>query len=1080
MVLTSGVFYCSDICDQTHPFSAHLVGFTRTMVSELGDKHIILADVSSQQRSVEMVSAVQLLLQSDSSVKEEFALRYDKRYVNRFHQADNIDGVAHTFKQAVLGCAPSTVPTRVAEATSYCLEYDPLRRKAEMVEKLIPMVPPPGFVVVRVMACGLNFHDSLVVLGVLSPDLPQDIGAEFAGVVEAVASTSSSTLPPKFKVGDRVLVLGVGGYGNRAMVLESKVVKIADNTSFEDAASIAVAFTTVYMGLVERARIKAGETVLIHSAAGGVGLAAIQICKLYGCKVVATVSSEAKRTLMSLYNVDHILSSRSSEFELQVQALGGVDIVLNSLRSPLLEASLRCLRCCGRFVEIGKTDIFGNGKISLTPFQKSIDFISLHLDVIDHHETVRALEAVMQLVAENKIHPLPASLYPVTASHSALITMSQGSHIGKLISVTDMDRLIKVEPHRRVHSIKKTGAYVVLGGLGGIGISAVEFLASQGAGCVVPISRTGTPDAPAKCQKIEAATGCKVSVLRLDVARSSTTLVAEELKKATVGFEVMGVLHGAMVLRDKALLHMSPEDIDVSTEPKICAAWNTLEAVRMLGHHVEWFCSLSSVSAVLGGPGQSGYSSGNTFLDFMQPYLYSKGIDCWSFNLGPVSDVGFVAQTDGRTTYNRGFLPLTSREVLEKIFGCVLCVDTPQNPPASSLIISPVDASTLFQHPFVKAAKRFALLDEASSHGGATSGAINLKEMASDEDLLPKVVKSLTIAVSSVLPVAEVPINKPLTQLGVDSLVTIELRQKIFSLLNVDISVVTLLQGPTIAELAESIVASTKGGRAAASGGGTAGASQSGSASGARGVGAARGDTSKLPRQGHVSAQTLPDGTEVKVLEIPANQPVVPPVCSLVCFPFITGSEVHFEGWRERLPASVELIVVTSSRHGLLIGPEVIAALARFYSSRTGPMPKFIVPFGHSMGCLSAFAVAWRYHCFPQERQCIPPPHGIIISALPPPESDFFLRLPPRLIQQELGSVFSNAYQMKNPALDLPMLVLWPSGDPSNTIEHYRLWREYTTSTNFNVIAVPGPHLSILTHLEQPTTYIGTFVNQLN
>lgn len=381
-----------------------------------------------------------------------------------------------------------------------------------------------------------------------------------------------------------------------------------------------------------------------------------------------------------------------------------------------------------------------------------------------------------------------------------------------------------------------------------------------------------------------------------------------------------------------------------------------------------------------------------------------------------------------------------------------------------------VEWNTFFRNPFAKLSKRFTLLSDKDT---ASSKSVNLKALSSEGDaeaLTPKVIQYLATATASVLhmPAGDVDVNTPLTQLGVDSLVTIELRQQIFSLLHVDVPVVALLKGPTLTELASYLISNLKG---SAAGAATEKPKEATAASTAATSSAA---VSALPSSASIST-TSSNPYKVTALPRPAGN-TTPVTCSLICFPFVQGTAAAFESWPERLPAYVEVLVTSCPNH-VTVGPELPAALSAFFASRP-EKPTRSIFYGHSTGTLSAYSVAWRFQRGDPECANIPPPCAIILSALRPPLPDALVHTPPLLIPSSVHPLIAQAHQMKEPPITLPMLVLQPTGDATNTAETLGKWQEYTTNPLFILRQVPGPHLNIVTHKEQPTTYISSFINR--
>lgn len=296
--------------------------------------------------------------------------------------------------------------------------------------------PRAGEVEVRVEAASLNFYDVLFALGMAEEfgwDGMHALGLDCAGIVTLVGKETG-----RFRPGDRVAVFSPGCLASHVTVSADLVTHIPAGLSAVEAATLPVAYLTAWYGLVRLARLGAGESVLVHSATGGVGLAALNVARLRGARVLATVGSLAKRQYLETLDVHDVMSSRSVEFADQTRAItgDGVDVVLNSLTGEALQAGLELLRWHGRFIEIGKRDIYTDTKIGLYPFRRCISMHSV--DLLQLAKMNRGL--VRELLAElaplfvaGDLRPLPHTVHPITEATAALRAMTTRRHIGKIV-----------------------------------------------------------------------------------------------------------------------------------------------------------------------------------------------------------------------------------------------------------------------------------------------------------------------------------------------------------------------------------------------------------------------------------------------------------------------------------------------------------------------------------------------------------------------------------------------------------------------------------------------------------------------
>lgn len=279
----------------------------------------------------------------------------------------------------------------------------------------------------------------------------------------------------------------------------------------EVAVSCVIAYLTAYFGLVEDAKISSGETVLIHSASGGVGQAAVQLCQHFGAEIFATVGSESKKKLlMDLYGIsdDHIFNSRDTTFAKGVMRMTkgrGVDVVLNSVAGEALRQTWHCVADFGRFVEIGKRDLLGNSGLDMEPFLRGVRFIGLNIEQFNpkgphHPRAAKVLQHIFELLRNRDIKELyPVTIFSYTKAEEAFRSLQSGKFAGKIVLRTTLDDVVPVLP-RVLHplSLDSNATYVLAGGFGGIGRSLVDMLQSNGARHFVFLSKSGSSSEKSK------------------------------------------------------------------------------------------------------------------------------------------------------------------------------------------------------------------------------------------------------------------------------------------------------------------------------------------------------------------------------------------------------------------------------------------------------------------------------------------------------------------------------------------------------------------------------------------------------
>ena len=504
-------------------------------------------------------------------------------------------------------------------------------------------VPPgPGQIEVAVSASNINFADVLVAFGRYHAfeGRQQQLGTDFAGVVTAVGPGVTD-----HKVGDRVGGLcGDGCWGTFITCDARLAVTLPAGLSDDQAAAVPTAHATAYYGMYELARIKAGERILIHSATGGVGQAAIAMARAAGAEIFATAGSEQRRQLLRDMGIEHVYDSRSIEFADLIRRHTdgyGVDIVLNSVTGAAQRAGLELLAVGGRFVEIGKRDIYGDTRLGLFPFRRNLAFHGVDLALLADSQPDRVRElltTVYQLIADGVL-PMPESThYPLADAATAIRVMGGAQHTGKVVlDVPHTGRRRVTVPPAQVRVFRRDGAYLITGGLGGLGLFLAEKMAAAGCGRIVLSSRSQpTLNALETIERIRA-TGADVAVECGDIAQPGTAqrLVATAI---ATGLPVRGVLHAAAVVEDATLTNITDELVERDWAPKVYGAWNLHAATA--DQPLDWYCSFSSAAALVGSPGQGAYAAANSWLDAFTHWRRAQGLPATAIAWGPWAQIG--------------------------------------------------------------------------------------------------------------------------------------------------------------------------------------------------------------------------------------------------------------------------------------------------------------------------------------------------------------------------------------------------------------------------------------------------------
>ena len=460
------------------------------------------------------------------------------------------------------------------------------------------------------------------------------------GVVTAVGEGVAD-----HQVGDRVGGFSEGGCWRTFLTCDASLaVTLPPALADEQAIAAATAYATAWYGLNDLAGIKAGDKVLIHSATGGVGQAAISIARAAGAEIFATAGSPKKRALLHDMGIEHVYDSRSVEFAEQIRRDTdgyGVDIVLNSLTGAAQRAGLELLSFGGRFVEIGKADVYGNTRLGLYPFRRGLTFFYVDLalmSVIQPDRVHELLTTVYKLIADGVLAAPQSTHYPLADAANAIRAMSLAEHTGKLL--LDMPRSGRssvVVPPEQARVFRRDGAYIITGGLGGLGLFFASKMAEAGCGRIVLTARSQpNPKARQAIERLRK-TGADIVVECGNIAEPDT---ADRLVSAATatGLPVRGVLHAAAVVEDATLTNITDELIDRDWAPKVYGSWHLHRATS--GQPLDWFCLFSSGAALLGSPGQGAYAAANSWIDAFAHWRRAQGLPASAIAWGAWAEIG--------------------------------------------------------------------------------------------------------------------------------------------------------------------------------------------------------------------------------------------------------------------------------------------------------------------------------------------------------------------------------------------------------------------------------------------------------
>ncbi len=775
-----------------------VLGLSRTIAIEHAELRCARIDLDGRGPAEDVDAVVAELLADD--MEEEVAYRGGERCVARLVQR----ATETTRKESVEPAGER--PFRLAMDEPGVLERLVLR-------SLQRKVPGPGEVEITVETAGINFVDVLLALGVMPNDTAGEgngsplFGGECAGRIVAIGEGVEG-----FSLGQTVVALTGGGMASHVTTPASLVVPRPIQISAIEAAAIPVAYTTAYYALEKVAHLKAQERVLIHSATGGVGFAAVQWAKHVGAEIYATAGTPEKRAALEAMGIRYVSDSRSDRFVtdiLEWTGGEGVDVVLNSLSGDLIGKSFDLLRDHGRFVELGKRDYYANNQLGMQPFLRNLSFalVDLRSMIAKRSEHVRELlQEVLSLVRDGVFTSPPIETFPISCAADAFRKMAQAKHQGKLVlTLEDPDTRIHVPISSRV-PIRADASYLITGGLGGLGLNAAGWLAEQGAGHLVLMGRSGAAN-PEQVAAVEAlrARGTRVTIAKADVAvAADVERTIEEI--AASGLPLRGVIHAAGVLDDGALMQQNPARFRTVMAPKVRGAFNLHRSTREMP--LDFFVLYSSVSGLMGSPGQSNYAAANTFLDALAHHRKAHGLPALCIDWGAFSDVGLAAAQENRGArlVARGMRSISPTEGL-------VVLDRLLQSDRAQVAVVPLNIRQWVEfYPAAASSKRLSRLvaTQQGRAGRATGDRALLDRLAAAEPksrikLLQEALKTQASLVLRI-PETKLDIEAPLTSLGMDSLMGLELRNRIEAILGLTIPPTLLWTYPTIATSSQHLV----------------------------------------------------------------------------------------------------------------------------------------------------------------------------------------------------------------------------------------------------------------------------------
>ncbi|KAI1122424.1 PKSKA1 [Nemania abortiva] len=815
--------------DVTDPSKAAIQGFFRTIRAEERLRLITLDVEQIATASGAISSCLEVL--SETEVREDQVL--DTEYVERnvvLHIARILPDRALTTLQS------DEIADRITEVVDLHENQTMLRLGAERLGNVdsihwAEVAPEPiplkdGYVEIEVYAAGLNFKDVAVTSGIVPGD-ERMLGGEAAGVITKISPSVKG-----LGVGQRVVVFSRGCFANRVHATPGRVHKIPDDMSFEEAATLSAVYLTSIYSLFDLANIEPGKRVLIHSAAGGVGIAAIQLAQYAGADIFVTVGTpEKRRFLQETFGIsdDRIFNSRNVDFASQIMAITdgqGVDIVLNSLIGDMLDESLRILSDGGTMIEIGKRDILDRNSLAMEPFDRNISFRSVdmsHERALDHLIS-QLMTKLFELIDSGHVKPInPIHRFSFSDAPSAIRLLRAGKHVGKIVLSNGASPKIAVPVRRapKILPLRDDVCYLIVGGLKGLCGSLAIYLAKSGAKQLAVISRSGHDDDKSRgiIKQINAL-GSHVDLLTADITCAEDVEIA--FLKASA--PIAGIIQGAMVLRDRPFDSMTAQEYNEAVAPKIQGTWNLHNVAIKLKLRLEFFTMLSSISGVAGTRGQANYSAANVFMDSFASYRHQQGLPACSVDLGVIEDSGFIANNDGfkeKHFDSRVYFGINNG-LLRKILYLSILQQTEAEPPSRAAasqmitgIIVPQPADSILARD-ARFSALFAHNDGALSSGREGSSrnsevqALLLLLRSKSADGAARLAATINVVSNCFMRMLRLSElmdpERPLAVYGIDSLSAVEIRNWVRSELGALVTTLDIMNAPSLRAFCERII----------------------------------------------------------------------------------------------------------------------------------------------------------------------------------------------------------------------------------------------------------------------------------
>jgi acyl transferase domain-containing protein/NADPH:quinone reductase-like Zn-dependent oxidoreductase/acyl carrier protein/NADP-dependent 3-hydroxy acid dehydrogenase YdfG len=786
-LVTRGAQAMLDSSPPVHAAMASLWGLGHVIAAEHPELHCTLIDLDAQRKDDDGDILFGEVVRGNFG-EDSIAFRTQSRLVPRLAQLPN-----------------ATAPTQEISEPVQLKVSEPGILENLYWASVERAVPGPYEVEIQVQATGLNFRDVLCTLG-MYPGKIGALGAECAGLVTRTGDGVQGIEP-----GDRVMAVARGGFNTYVTVRADHVTHLPAAVSLAEAASIPVVFLTTFYGLHHLARMKAGDRVLIHAAAGGVGLAAVQLAQRAGAEIFATAGSPEKRSHLQTLGLTHVFDSRSLDFanEIMERTGGhGVDIVLNSLAGEFIEKSVSVLAHGGRFLELGKRGILTKEQFGAR--RPDCEYYAYDLgEQADGDSSLLPgiFKDLLAAFAKGELRPLPVTTFSNEGIVDAFRFMAQAKHVGKIVVIKPAPVVAAGSLPTKLR-LRDDAAYLITGGLGGLGLATARWMAGEGAGNIVLMGRH-PPNSETNAVIDELTRGgTRIAIEKCDVS-DEAALTASLNRISRSMPPLRGIIHAAGVLDDGVLAQQTWSRFAGVMAPKVRGAWNLHRLT--LSSELDFFVLFSSAATLIGSPGQGSYAAANAFMDGLAHHRKAKGLPGLSIDWGVWAQSGMaarMAKKDAARWAERGLLPIQLDQGMAKLGEMLVST-------RAQIVAAPIDWSRMFastisgRPPFLYSEIINSLGTVLHKDGKGGPGADDFLNRLSAEPagrrfaILKAHVESAASQALGATPGRSLDPRRPLHELGLDSLMSIELCNSLATSLSRSLPSTLLFDHPTVESLTQ-------------------------------------------------------------------------------------------------------------------------------------------------------------------------------------------------------------------------------------------------------------------------------------